>query len=129
VSDILPGIRTAIIEGVKGGTYAVGEAGKFVGRSIKPSKQTLNVTTNGATVLVVASAFYGNIPTTIIFTIIGGSANALKSTLYSDTPCNDAISQGIQSAVQAPPVIDPIVDKVIENSINFYIETKNLPKM
>jgi len=127
-SDILPGIRKALIGGAKGGAYAVGEAIKFVGSNVKPSEHTLNVTIDGATIFATASAISANIPATITFTIIGGSAKALKSTLYSDTPCNDAISQGIQSAVQAPPAIDPIVDKIIEESLRIYIETYNLPR-
>ena len=103
--DILPGILKALIGGVKGGAYAFCETGKFIGSNIKPSEHTLNVTIDGATIFVTASAISANIPATITFTIIGGSAKALKSTLYSDTPYSDAISQGIQDAVQAPPAI------------------------
>ena len=124
--DILPGIRKALIGGVKGGAYAFGETGKFIGRNIKPSERTLNITIDGATIFGTASA---NIPATITFTIISGSAKALKSTLYSNTPCSDAISQGIQDAVQAPPAIDPLVDKVIDESLKIYIESFDLPRM
>jgi RHS repeat-associated protein len=129
MGDIANGIKKAIIEGTKGGAYSVGEAGQFVGSNIKPSEHTLNVTINGATIFATAAGVTGNIPGVMTFTIIGGSAKALKSTLYSNTPCNDAISQSVQSLVQAPPAIDPIVDKVIEESINAYIRTNKLPNM
>jgi len=129
MSDIIPGVRKAIVEGTKGGFHAVSEAGKFVGTNIQPSEKTLNITIDGATVLGTASGISGNIPATATFTFIGVSASALKSSLYSDTPCNDAITQSIQSAVQAPPAIDPIVDKIIEESMNVYIKKNNLPKM
>ena len=129
MSDILPGIRTAIVEGAKGAAYSVGKSGEVVGQNIKPSEQTLDVTIQGALIFGTANAISANAPAIIIFGIIGGSAKALKSALYSDTPCNDSISQAIQDAVQAPPALDPIVDKVIEDSINLYIEKNNLPKM
>ncbi len=129
MSDILPGVGKAFVMGTKGGAHAISEAGKFIGNNMKPSEKTLNVTIDSATVFGTASGLSGNIPATATFTFIGVFARALKSSLYSDTPCNDAISQGVQSAVQAHPAIDPIVDKIIEESINLYIETNNLPKM
>ena len=129
IGDIASGIKKAIVAGAKGGAYSLGEAGKFVGSNIKPSEHTLNITMDGATIFATASGISGNTPGVITFAIIGGTAKALKSALYSNTPCNDAISQGVQSLVQAPPAIDPIVDKVIEEAINAYIKTNKLPNM
>jgi RHS repeat-associated protein len=127
--DIIPGVRKAVLEGIKGAAYSIGEAGKFVGRNIKPSEYILRATIEGATVFGTASAISGNIPGTITFTMIGGSAKALKSAFYSNTPCNDSILHGIQSVIQAPPSVDPIIDKIIEESIHLYIRTNNFPKM
>ena len=98
------------------------------GEELKPSKNTLNSVIDSATIFGTAAAILENIPAALTFTIIGGTAKALKSTLYSTTPCNDALSQGIQTIVQAPPAVDPIVDKAIEESLRIYIESKDLPK-
>ncbi|MDL1973176.1 MAG: sugar-binding protein, partial [Deltaproteobacteria bacterium] len=108
IGDIASGIKKAIVEGTKGGAYSLGEAGKFVGATIKPSEQLLSNTEQTAMIFATASLVTGDVPVAGVFTAIGGLATALKSSLYSDSPCNDAIKEGAKAIIPAPIGLDPV---------------------
>lgn len=76
-----------------------------------------------------ASFVTGNIPVAGVFMVIGGSATALKSYFYSDSPCNDAIKEGVKALIPAPPGLDPIKDEIVNISLDWYIDEYNLPEM
>jgi hypothetical protein len=94
-----------------------------------PSKQFLSDTETASMIFATGSAVTGNTLGAIVFGGINLSAGMLKSSLYSDTPCNDAIKEGVKQSIPAPPVLDPIKDEIVDQSIDWYIEEFNLPKM
>ena len=61
--------------------------------------------------------------------VIGGTATALKSYFYSDSPCNDAIKEGVKALIPAPKGFDPIKDELVDIGLDWYIDEYNLPKM
>jgi RHS repeat-associated protein len=94
-----------------------------------PSKQFLSDTETASMIFATGSAVTGNTLGAIVFGGINLSAGILKSSLYSDSPCNDAIKEGVKQSIPAPPGLDPIKDEIVDRSIDWYIEEFNLPKM
>jgi hypothetical protein len=129
IGDIASGIKKAIVKGAKGGAYSLGEAGKFVGGTIKPSEQLLSNTEQTAMIFATASIVTGDVPVAGVFTAIGGLATALKSTLYSNTPCNDAIKEGAKAIIPAPIGLDPVKNVIVDCVIDMYINKHNVPIM
>lgn len=129
IGDIASGIKKAIVAGAKGGAYSLGEAGKFIGGPIQLSEQFLSNTEQSAMIFTTASLVTGDIPAAGVFTVIGGLATALKSTLYSDTPCNDAIKEGAKALIPAPVGLDPVKNEIVNRTIDMYINKHNVPKM
>jgi len=98
-------------------------------RDLTPSKQFLSDTETASMIFATGSAVTGNTLGAIVFGGINLSAGMLKSSLYSDTPCNDTIKEGVKQSIPAPPSLDPIKDEIIDQSIDWYIEEFNLPRM
>jgi len=99
------------------------------GEVLQPSKQSLSSTKRAAMIFTTASYTVGNVPAAGVFIGIGSIATALESTLYSKTPCNDAIKEGAKSLVPAPPLLVPIKDEMVDKAIDMYIEHNDLPQM
>ncbi len=126
IGEIASGIKKAIVAGAKGAAYSLGKAGKFIGGPIKPSEQFLSNTEQSAMIFTTASLVTGDIPAAGFFTVTGGLATALKSTLYSDTPCNDAITEGAKALIPAPVGLGPVKNEIVNHTIDMYINNHNL---
>lgn len=83
---------------------------------------------DGGLIIGTGLSISGNVFAGGIFLSVGGFAKALESTIYSSSPCNDAVIQGVQSLIEAPYGLDPISDKAIEEAMEFYIDYNKLPK-
>jgi RHS repeat-associated protein len=94
-----------------------------------PSEQFFSNTETAAMVFGTASFFTGNVPVAGVFMVIGSTATALKSYFYSDSPCNDAIKEGVKALIPAPKGFDPIKDEIVDTTLDWYIDQHNLPKM
>ena len=94
-----------------------------------PSEQFFSSTETAAMVFGTASFFTGNVPVAGVFMVIGGTATALKSYFYSDSPCNDAIKEGVKALVPVPKGFDPIKDEIVDITLDWYIDEYNLPEM
>ena len=94
-----------------------------------PSEQFLSQTEMSSMVFATASAIIGNTPGVVVFGSIKLIAGGLKSALYSNTPCNDAIKESIKQSIPAPPGLDPIKDEIVNKSIDWYIDKFDLPRM
>jgi hypothetical protein len=129
VKATFKGIGTALSEGLSGGLYALGEAGKFVGHGIKPSAQFLDSTAAGAGIIATATAVTGNEPAALGFGAVALGAKSLKTLLYSNTPYNDTIKETINiiSPVKQPQ--NMITDEITNQAVDWYIKQNNLPQM
>ena len=94
-----------------------------------PSEQFLRHTEMSSMVFATASAIVGNTPGVIVFGSVKLFAGGLKSALYSSTPCNDAVKESIIQSIPAPPGLGPIKDEIVSQSIDWYVDEFDLPKM
>jgi len=94
-----------------------------------PSENMLTSTSETAAIFVAASVAMQNPLGTGVFTAIGLAAAGIKIAVYSDTPCNDTIKEGIKLTIPAPPGADPLKDEIIEQAIDNYIDRHELPRM
>jgi RHS repeat-associated protein len=96
---------------------------------LAPSEKLLTDTAQTAAIFIAASASMQNPLGVIVFTSVAVAAIGTKIALYSDTPCNDVIKEGLKLAIPAPPGANPVTDEIIDQTFDNYIEKYDLPKM
>jgi RHS repeat-associated protein len=94
-----------------------------------PSEKFLSGTETASMVFAAASAVTGNVLGASVFGGINLFSGMLKSSLYSDTPCNDSAKEGMKQIIPAPPGLGPVKDKIVDQSIDWYIDEFDLPEM
>jgi len=86
-----------------------------------PSQEFLQGTQTGALIFGTALSVSGNLIAGGAFYLVGGVAQTLESALYSDSQCDDAVVQSVQTLINTPYGTDPITDKVIQEGMEYYM--------